>query len=63
MANRVAPRPQGTYKKMHAGLVAGVADAEFLDDEDLSIIEVKVSGGQNTRPDRTFKHYVHREDG
>ena len=31
---RVAPKPQGIYKKMHFGLVAGVADAEPLDDGD-----------------------------
>ena len=38
---RVAPKPQGIYKKMHVGLIAGVAQeaSEPLNDED-SLIEL-----------------------
>ena len=33
----VAPKPQGVYKKMHFGLVAGIAQSNGLDDDELSI--------------------------
>jgi hypothetical protein len=37
---RVAPKPQGIYKQMNGGLVAGVAHAEPIDDEDPALIEI-----------------------